>query len=296
MQNKRGLLAFRRGSLQGITIEESRLFAENLEAVAWALHHKDPVLIINGDRDWPLERPLTFRQPMGSLPAFYHVRIEFQTFASPLGQRGLASYRGEKAAIGIEYLQTVVLVIGYINDAVFINRDASGPIELPITLTGRAELHQEVAVRGEFLNAVVAPVGHVHIPIVVHRDAPGDVELAVTAAAAAPLRQEFPVFGEHLNPVVPAVHQVEMVIRIEDQPGGTVNFAVARTGRPPFADPVSILGKHGDAVEPLIGHIGVALAVKRNRGGPEEGAINGVGNGVLRVNFFPEVSDPFYAG
>ncbi len=46
--------------LQGITIEYGRLLAEHLEAVARALHHKDPVLIINGDRDWPLERLLTF--------------------------------------------------------------------------------------------------------------------------------------------------------------------------------------------------------------------------------------------
>ena len=52
-------LFFRRGSLHGTTIEYGRLLAENLQAVACALHHKDPVLIINVYRYWPLERFLT---------------------------------------------------------------------------------------------------------------------------------------------------------------------------------------------------------------------------------------------
>src|SRR5262245_8475066 len=35
------------GDLHGTTIEYGRLLAENLEAVACTLHHKDPVLIIH---------------------------------------------------------------------------------------------------------------------------------------------------------------------------------------------------------------------------------------------------------
>src|SRR5262245_55178006 len=173
--------------LHGTTREYRRLLAENLEAVACALHHGDPVLIINVYRYWPLERLLTLRQTLGPLPAFHHHRIQLHTFPTPLGQRGLASQFGDKAAISIEHLQAVVLEVGHVNRAVLINGDSGRPIELPITLSRRAKIQQEPTVWGEFLNAVVAPIGHIHVAILVDINAPGDVELAVTAALAAPL-------------------------------------------------------------------------------------------------------------
>src|SRR2546427_8608911 len=202
-----------RGYLYGTTIEYGRLLMENLEAVACTLHHKDPVLIINVYRYGPLERLLTRLQTLGSRPTSHHHRIELHTFPAPLGQRGLARQLGDKTAIGIEHLQAVVLEVGHVNGAILIHGDPGGPIELAITLSRSAKLHQKPAIWGEFLNAIVAPVGHVHIPMLVKIDAPGDVEFAVTAAAAAPLEQELPLLGEDLNPVIPAVHHVEVVIR-----------------------------------------------------------------------------------
>src|SRR5712691_2240131 len=289
-----GLLSFRRGYLHGTTREYGRLLTEHLEAVAGALQHKDPVLIINVYRYGPLERLLTRLQTLGSRPTSHHHRIQLHAFPAPLGQRGLASQLGDKTAIGIEHLQAVVLEVGHVNGSILIHGDAGGPIELAITLSRSAKLHQKPAIWGEFLHAIVAPVGHVHIPMLVNIDAPGYAELAVTAAAATPLEQELPLLGEDLNPVIPAVHHIEVVIRTKGQPGGAVNFTVASTGRPPFADPVSVFGEDGDAVEPLIGHVGVALAVQRDRCRPEEGAIAGGGNGLLRVNFFTELSDVFF--
>src|SRR5262245_61870917 len=103
------LLSFHRGGLHGTTIEYGRLLAENLEAMACALHHKDLVLIINVYRYWPLERLLTLLQALSSLPAFHHYRIQLHTFSAPLGQCCLTSQRGDKAAIGIEHLEAVVL-------------------------------------------------------------------------------------------------------------------------------------------------------------------------------------------
>src|SRR5712692_6231693 len=148
----------------GTTSEYGRLLAENLEAVACALHHKNPVLIINVYRYGSLERLLTLLQTLGSLPASHHHRIQLHAFPAPLGQRGLASQRGEKAAIGIEHLLAVVLEVGHVNRAILIHGDAGGPIELAITLSRRAKLQQKPAVWSEFLQAIVAPVGHVHIP------------------------------------------------------------------------------------------------------------------------------------
>src|SRR6266850_7046787 len=153
--------------LHGTTIEYGRLLAKNLEAVACALHHKDPVLIINIYRYWSLERLLTLLQTLGSRPASHHHRIQLHTFPAPLGQGCLASQLGDKVAIGIEHLQAVVLEVGHVNRAVLINGDSGRPIELPITLSRSAKLHQEPAVWGEFLNAVVAPIGYVHVPILV---------------------------------------------------------------------------------------------------------------------------------
>src|SRR5512132_385421 len=106
------LLLFRRVSLHGTTIEYGRLLAENLEAVACALHHKDPVLIINVYRYWPLEQLLTLLQTLGSRPPFHHHRIQLHTFPAPLGQRCLASQLDDKVAIGAEHLEAVVLEVG----------------------------------------------------------------------------------------------------------------------------------------------------------------------------------------
>src|SRR5712691_10441023 len=156
-----GLLSFRRGYLHGTTTEYGRLLAENLEAVACALHHKDPVLIIHVYRYWPLERLLTLLQPLGSRPASHHHRIQLHTFPTPLGQRCLASQFGDKAAIGIEHLEAVVLEVGHVNSSILIYGDSGGPFELAITLSRSAKLQQEPAVWGEFLHAVVAPIGHV---------------------------------------------------------------------------------------------------------------------------------------
>src|SRR6266446_37281 len=172
-----------RSSLHGTTIEYGRLLAEHLDTVAGALHHKDLAFIINLYRYGSLERFLTFLQPLGSLPASHHHRIQLHAFPAPLGQRGLASQRGDKAASGIEHLQAVVLEVGHVNDAILIHGDSGGPIELAVTLSRRAKLQQEPAIGAEFLNAIVAPVSHVHIPVLVYIDAPGDVQLAITAAA-----------------------------------------------------------------------------------------------------------------
>src|SRR2546422_7022529 len=180
-----GFLSFRRGSLHRTAIEYGRLLTEHLEAVACTLHHKDPALIINVYRYGSLERLLTLLQPLGSLPASHHHRIQLHAFPAPLGQRGLASQRGEKAAIGIEHLQAVVLEVGHVNGAILIHSDSGGPIELAITLSRSAKLHQKPALWGEFLHAVVAPIGHVHIPIFVYIYTPGDAELPGTPAAAA---------------------------------------------------------------------------------------------------------------
>src|SRR5438094_9994306 len=97
------LLPCRRGSLHGAAIEDGVLLAEHLEAVACALHYKDPALIINVHRYGSLEWFLTFLQPLGSLPASHHHRIQLHAFPAPLGQRGLASQLGDKATIGIEH-------------------------------------------------------------------------------------------------------------------------------------------------------------------------------------------------
>src|SRR5262245_14570402 len=108
------LLSFRRGSLYRTTREYSRLLAENLEAVAGTLHHKDPVLIINVYRYGPLEYLFTLLQRLGSLPTFHHHWIQLHAFPAPLGQRGFASQLSDKAAVGIEHLQTVVLEVGHV--------------------------------------------------------------------------------------------------------------------------------------------------------------------------------------
>src|SRR5262249_4090304 len=146
---------------------------------------KDPVLIINVYRYRPLEHLFTLLQTLGSLPAFHHHWIQLHTFPAPLGQRCFTSQLGDKAAIGIEHLQAVVLEVGHVNSAILINGDAGGAIELPIALSRRTKLQQEPAVWGKFLDAVVAPVGHVHIPMLVDIDAPWEIELAITATAAA---------------------------------------------------------------------------------------------------------------
>src|SRR5262245_11747713 len=151
----------------GTTIEYGGLLAEHLDAVAGALHHKDLAFIIDVYRYGSLERLLTFLQPLGSLPASHHHRIELHTFPAPLGQRGLASQSGDKAAIGIEHLQAVVLEVSHVNGAILIHGDSGGPIELAITLSRSAKLHQKPTIGGEFLNAIVAPVSHVHIPMLV---------------------------------------------------------------------------------------------------------------------------------
>src|SRR5215831_7684404 len=166
------LLSFRRRSLHRTTREYGRLLVENLDAVAGALHHKDPVLLINVYRYWSLEWLLTLLQTLGSQPAFHHHRIQLHTFPAQLGQGRLASQLGDKAAIGIEHLQAVVLEVGHVNSSILINGDPGGPIELPITLSRRAKLQQEPAVWGEFLDAVVAPVDHVHIPMLINIDTP----------------------------------------------------------------------------------------------------------------------------
>src|SRR5215471_8661651 len=288
------LLSFRRGSLHGTTREYGRLLVENLDAVAGALHHKDPVFIINVYRYWPLEWLLLLLQPLGSQPAFHHDRIQLYAFPAPLGQRRLASQLGDKAAIGIEHLQAVVLEVGHVNRAILINGDSGRPVELPITLSRGTKLQQEPAVWGEFLDAVVAPVGHVHIPLLVDLDAPWVIEFAITTAVPAPLEQELPFFGEDLNSVIPTIYQIEVVIRTEGQPRGAVKVTVSSAQFPPFADPVPVLGKDGDAIEPLISHVGVTLAIQRDRCRPEEGTIASGGHSLLRVKFFTELSDVFF--
>src|SRR5262249_51239852 len=156
------LLPCRRGALHRAAIEDGGLLVEHLEAVASAFHHKDPTLIINVYRDGSLEWLLTLLQRLGSQPASHHDWIEFYPFPAPLGQRRLASQRGDKIAIGIEHLQAVVLEVGHVNGAILIHGDSSGPIELAITLSRSAKLHQKPAIGGEFLNTIVAPVGHIH--------------------------------------------------------------------------------------------------------------------------------------
>src|ERR671914_656171 len=147
------LLSLRQGYLQGTTIEYGSLLAKDLEAVAGALHHIDPVFIIHVYRYWPLEGLLTLLQALGHLPSLQRHGVQFHTFPSPLGQGCLARQLGDKAAIGAEHLKAVVLEIGDANKAILINGDSSGPIELPITLSRSSKLQQEAAVWGEFLNA-----------------------------------------------------------------------------------------------------------------------------------------------
>ena len=55
----------RRGYLQETTLENGGLLAENLEAVARALHDEDPVFVIDFYRNGPLESLLTFVQTLG---------------------------------------------------------------------------------------------------------------------------------------------------------------------------------------------------------------------------------------
>ena len=48
-----------RGYLQETTLEHGSLLTENLDAVTGALHHEDPVFVIDFYRYWPLKRTLT---------------------------------------------------------------------------------------------------------------------------------------------------------------------------------------------------------------------------------------------
>src|SRR5689334_12961568 len=111
-----------------VKLKYDRLLVENLETVAGALHHKDPVLIIDVYCYWPLERLLTLLQTLGYFPSFQYRLIQLHAFPSPLGQRCLASQLGDKAAIGTEYLQAVVAEVGHVNSSILIDGDAGRPI------------------------------------------------------------------------------------------------------------------------------------------------------------------------
>ena len=50
-------------------MEYGRLLAEDLEAVASALHYEDPVLVVDFYRNGPLESLFAFPQTLGYLPA-----------------------------------------------------------------------------------------------------------------------------------------------------------------------------------------------------------------------------------
>jgi hypothetical protein len=183
---------------------------------------------------------------------------------------------GQEAAPRIEFLNPVVALVGHVDVADEIHRDAARKEKSAVKAPIPAPLEQRRPVRFEFLNPRIAGVRNVEIPFTIRRHAPRHVELAHVRPTPgkpelAPGLHRRAVRVQLLNPVVAAVRDIDVPLGPGGQPAGIVELPLLRAGiaappREEFAVPVELL--NGMVVR--VGHVDVPVLVERNAGGRTE--------------------------
>ncbi len=146
----------------------------------------------------------------------------------------VAAPHGQEPAVGVEFLDPIVAVVGHVEVAgrvggqpTWVVEFAAGPSGAAIA-TVAAEAGLEAAVGTELLDAIARAVGNVEVAQPVGGHAAGMVELPRTesggsvAAIAAERRQEAPAGGELLDAVVVAVSDIHVTAQIDGQVVGAV--------------------------------------------------------------------------
>ncbi len=108
--------------------------------------------------------------------------VEFATF------RPISMPRKQEIARSVKLLNVVQIGVPDIHIIREINRHASGPLKVTVTIAISTPLQQEVARRIELLNVISRHINHIDVTQGIHGDAPRILKLAVPAAAFAPLQ------------------------------------------------------------------------------------------------------------
>src|SRR5688572_8365270 len=213
----------------------------DLDAVCDALADEDPVLFVDGDTDWALERclPLLDRGSV-VLAQLRHLGIDGDLGCAPLAELPVAGQRLEVAAIGRVDLNDIVGVVRGEDVAKAVNTYAGRSLEAGLAVSiAVAGLVATVGV--ELLDSAILPINDVDIPRhAANRDAPGAVELAGAAAELAPLRDVLAILGELLNPIVEAVDDQDVAVAIDGQPGRAIELTRAGALCSPLAQEVAV--------------------------------------------------------
>lgn len=102
--------------------------------MAGDFRHEQPVLVVDRERDGALEDFFPFVQVLGDYSTHWRLRVQVYPFLAPLGQSGLAGQLRHEMSVMVEYLDPFVFEIGHVDDAVTVDGDPGGPVELPVAL------------------------------------------------------------------------------------------------------------------------------------------------------------------
>ena len=130
----------------------------------------------------------------------------------------LASHCAElahKGSIGLEDLDSVVLLVADVDEAQRVCGDAPGVAELSIGGTLTAERSQEMSKRIENLNSVIVTIGDDVLPDPVYSNSGQAIELAVSIAVTAEAESMLSDLVEDLNPVVGRIRNNDAVVRTD---------------------------------------------------------------------------------